>query len=125
MTLRAALLAALLALTPAGLPAGPWQARLRRRGRRADGDGRGRRAVTSDVVLRLGGLIYGFGLLVLGTVILVTVWRVWPTAVALWREMSDAVRENSAARRGPLTEERLARIERQMAEVHARVCGGP
>ena len=86
----------------------------------------------SDNVLRLGGLVYGFGLLVLGTGVLVTAWILRPGAVALCREMAAALREHSAALRlrgeldaSAVLPERVDRIERQVAEIHDRICGGP
>ena len=87
-----------------------------------------------DATFRLGGLVYGFGLIVLGSAILATVWILRPGVVALCREMMAALREHSAALRlrggedgAAMAEasERIGGLERQVAEIHARVCGGP
>ena len=74
--------------------------------------------------LRFGGLVYGFGLLVLGTAILIALWKAGPVARAVVQELASALREHSAALRGAgVPPERFERLEGQVGEIHARVCG--
>lgn len=83
--------------------------------------------MTPDVWLRIGGLVYGGALIVLGAAVLSMVVRAGPHAAATLRELSAALREHSAALRsgGATAPERLDRIEAQVSEIHARVCDGP
>lgn len=77
-----------------------------------------------DEALRWGGLGVYFLLLTLWAAVLVLLVKAGPVARVVVQELASALREHSAALRGTtVAPERFERIEGQVDEIHARVCG--